>query len=91
LKSIRGIELVEMVRHRENSWCCGGGGGVREAYGDFASWTARKRMEELLETGAEAVVTTCPYCEEQFLKAAKETDSRIQVLDIVEVMHRSIS
>lgn len=91
LKSIPGLELVEMARHRENAWCCGGGGGVREAYGDFASWTARKRMEEILDTGAEAVVTACPYCEEQFARAAKETGRRIEVLDIVDVMHRSIS
>jgi Fe-S oxidoreductase len=32
LRSVPGVELVEMERIREYSWCCGAGGGVREAY-----------------------------------------------------------
>ncbi len=51
-----------MERIREYSWCCGAGGGVLNAFPDFAGWTARDRLEEAKATGAEALVTACPWC-----------------------------
>ena len=69
LKSIPGLELVEMERIREYAWCCGAGGGVREAYPDFANWTATERIEEAKSTGAEAIVSACPWCERNFMDA----------------------
>ena len=53
LKSIPGLELVEMERIREYAWCCGAGGGVKEAYPEFSNWTATERIEEAKSTGAE--------------------------------------
>ena len=63
LKSIPGLELVEMDRTKEYAWCCGAGGGVRETNPEFAQWTARERIAEAESTGAEAIVTACPGCE----------------------------
>ena len=40
------MKLVEMERIREYSWCCGAGGGVREAYPEFSEWTAIERITE---------------------------------------------
>src|SRR5690606_6484421 len=69
IRAIPGVELVEMERIREYSWCCGAGGGVREAYPEEASWTATERLDEALATGADALVTACPWCERQFMDA----------------------
>jgi Fe-S oxidoreductase len=65
------VELVEMERCREAAWCCGAGGGVREAYPEFSAWTASERVEEARATGADAIVTACPWCERNFLDAQR--------------------
>jgi Fe-S oxidoreductase len=90
LKSISGIDLVEMKRIRENTWCCGAGGGVQDAYPDFALWTAGERLEEVNAVGTEAIVSSCPYCKENFGKAAKERNDNIKCYDITEVVARAI-
>ena len=71
LKSIPGLELVEMERIKEYAWCCGAGGGVKEAYPEFSAWTATERIEEAKSTGAEAIVSACPWCERNFIDAIK--------------------
>lgn len=91
LRSIPGIELVEMERIREHAWCCGAGGEVRSAFKDFALWTVGERLEEANATGAEALVSSCPYCKENMQEAARIGKEKIKVLDIIEVMAQAIS
>jgi len=90
LKSIPGLELVEMERNREYAWCCGAGGGVREAYPDFSSWTARERIEEAKSTGAEALVSACPWCERNFIDAVNGNGDKMKVYDIIELVQQAI-
>jgi len=90
LKNIPGIKLTEMTRIKEYSWCCGAGGGVNESNPDFAVWTAQKRIEEAISTGAEALVTACPWCEKTFNDAIKTSGSSLKVYDIVELVERAI-
>ena len=79
-----------MERVREYSWCCGSGGGVWESDPDFAEWTARDRIEEAIDTGAEALVTACPWCERVFKDASDTMEKGIKVLDIMELMNISL-
>ncbi len=90
IKSIPGLEFVEMYRIREYAWCCGAGGGVLDAYPEFASWTGAERLREAKAVGAEAIVSACPWCKRNFLDAAKETGDKIEVLDIIELVQKSI-
>ncbi|MDY6797051.1 MAG: (Fe-S)-binding protein [Actinomycetota bacterium] len=89
LASIPGLELVEMERIREYSWCCGAGGGVLEAYPDFASWTAMERLEEAICTGAQALVTACPWCERSFRDALSENGYDLELYDLSELVVRA--
>jgi Fe-S oxidoreductase len=66
LRSIPGVELVEMERNRRWAWCCGGGGGVREAYPELAQWNTEDRLREARETGAELVLTSSALCQRRF-------------------------
>ncbi len=90
LHSISGIELLEMRRSKENSLCCGAGGGVMEAYSDFTMWTAKERIIEAKETGAKAIVTACPWCERNFKDAIKEMGEDFEVYDVIELLMQAI-
>ena len=90
LESIPGLRLVEMKRIKEYAWCCGAGGGVKEAYPDFAIWTAGERIEEAKSTGAEALVTACPWCEQNFKDAIKARGDGIKVYDVIELVQQAI-
>jgi Fe-S oxidoreductase len=91
LRAIPGVELVEMERIREYSWCCGAGGGCREAYPEYSAWTAGERITEAEATGADALVTACGWCERNFLDATAGGDGRIAVLDVLDLVERALA
>jgi Fe-S oxidoreductase len=86
LKAIPGVELYEMERIKEYSWCCGGGGGVFTAFKDFAQWTALERLEEAKDTGAQAIATSCPWCESNLGNAIKGMEEKIGIHSLTDVM-----
>jgi Fe-S oxidoreductase len=55
-----------MERNQRWAWCCGGGGGVPEAYPELAQWNAQDRMREAADTGAELVLTSSALCQRSF-------------------------
>jgi Fe-S oxidoreductase len=89
LLSIPGVKISEMTRIKEYAWCCGAGGGVLESNPEFAAWTADDRMKEAVSSGAEALVTACPWCEKLFSEANK-SGSGLKVYDIVELLEKSL-
>lgn len=91
LEAIPGIELAEMERIREFSWCCGAGGGVKSAFPEFAVETARERVREALETGAEAMVTSCPWCEANLLDGINAEGAALEMLSLVELIERALA
>ena len=80
----------EMDRTREYALCCGAGGGVKEAYPDFALWTADARLRESESTGAEAIVTACPHCVHNLKEAIDEKGHKIKVYNILDLVDQSI-
>jgi Fe-S oxidoreductase len=79
-----------MERIREYSWCCGAGGGCSDTNPDFSNWTAGERISEANSTGAEALVTACPWCESNFKQAVDENGKKIQVFDVIELVQRAL-
>ncbi len=88
LKNIPGINLMEMPRNKQNAWCCGSGGGVRSAFKDLSSFAANERIEEAKETTAEAIVSCCPFCLNQFKANIK--DGEIKTFDLSELINKAI-
>jgi Fe-S oxidoreductase len=90
LKAIPGLDLVEMERIREYAWCCGAGGGVVDAYPNFSAWTANERITEATSTGAQAIVSACPWCERNFLDAISRAKGGLKVYDVIELVQQAI-
>jgi Fe-S oxidoreductase len=90
LSAIPGVELVEMIRKRENAFCCGAGRGTGEAFPEFARWAAEQRLAEVREIGAEALVSTCPWCKNNFAKVAGKNGDNLKVYDIAELILASV-
>jgi Fe-S oxidoreductase len=90
LSRIPGINLVEMERIREYSWCCGAGGGCSETSPEFSSWTASERITEANATGARALVTACPWCEDNFRGVVDDRGKGIEVFDVIELVEKAL-
>jgi Fe-S oxidoreductase len=90
LSAIPGVELVEMIRKRENAFCCGAGRGTKEAFPEFAQWAAEQRLAEVREVGAEALVATCPWCKNNFAQVAGKAGDNLKVFDIAELILASV-
>jgi Fe-S oxidoreductase len=91
LKSIPGLELVEIPNYsREYSLCCGGGsGGVwlerpkGERFSDI-------RVQQAAATGAEILAVACPYCLQMFEDSVKTMDLELEVKDVAELLAEAL-
>ncbi len=84
--------VTEMRRHKNKSFCCGGGGGrawMEEKIGKRVNQT---RVNEALETGAEVLAAACPFCITMFDDGIKgvEAEDKMQIEDIAEIVARAI-
>lgn len=79
-----------MERIREFSWCCGAGGGVKSAFPDFAVATAKERVAEAQETGAEVLATSCPWCEANLSDGINAAGSHLRVMSLVEIVRQGM-
>lgn len=89
LKKIAGLEMKEMPDSRENSLCCGGGGGRIWMETPKGERFSDLRLEQALGIGAETLVTSCPYCIANFEDSRLTLDvtEKIEVKDITEIVN----
>ena len=86
LRSVRGLDLVELPRAKSDSFCCGGGGGrvfLEEPEGQRIN---HLRTEEAIAAAVSTVVTACPYCMTMLSDGAKDKGDAFAVLDLAEVL-----
>jgi len=92
LRSIPGLELVEMPDARQKSLCCGGGGGGIWLDTKKGERLSDLRLEQAMETGASILAVACPYCLINFedSKLTVGNADRIEIRDIAELVWESI-
>ena len=90
LNKIPGLSLAEMERIKEYSYCCGAGGGVKSAFPEFALETAKIRIEEAEDTGAEVISSACPFCSTNLKDGISKRGSSLKFYDISEILLMAI-
>ena len=76
--------FLEPRRTRENSMCCGSGGGLRGSFPEDSIEISRNRLSQIIEeTGAEILLTECPSCVHNF-RNAKLRKQKIEIYNITE-------
>ncbi len=90
IKSIPGIEFVELANNRNFSLCCGGGGNVEMVDPDLSAAVARRKVEEIQSTGADTVVSSCQQCLRTIGAAARSEAVELNVLDLTQLVAKAL-
>ncbi|MST31808.1 4Fe-4S dicluster domain-containing protein [Acidimicrobiaceae bacterium USS-CC1] len=88
-----GCDVVEMPRNRDNTFCCGAGGG--RIWMDDSHLTERpseNRIKEAATLGVERFVVSCPKDFAMYSDAAKTTghDADLVVSDLVQLVEMAL-
>jgi len=90
VEAVEGVELVEMEHHGEEAMCCGVSSMM--ACNENSRALRLTRFEEIRETGADLMLTSCPKCVSHLECLKFEGDERhdIEILDVVSFLARQI-
>jgi Fe-S oxidoreductase len=80
-----GADISEPERNRENPYCCGAGGGLLFSDKDEEPGTriSDVRFKQLQATGANTVVTACPFCSIMLKGAQASAGADTQFVDLM--------
>jgi Fe-S oxidoreductase len=91
LKSIPGLELLEVEDFCRNlSVCCGAGSGGLWMEWEKSERIAEVRLNQLIGTGAEVIAVACPYCLQMLEETAKSMKIETPIMDITEILIQSL-
>ena len=90
IRSIPGIRFVELPRNREHCLCCGGGGNLEMIDAELSAAIAKEKINEILTTGADAVVTSCQQCVRTMTTYVRRNKVPLEVLDITQLIHKAL-
>ena len=92
ISALPGIELIEMGRNRNKSFCCGGGGGRMFMEETRGTRINQARVTEAIDTGAEVLCAACPFCMTMFEDGIKGVgaEETFAVKDLAELVAASM-
>jgi succinate dehydrogenase/fumarate reductase iron-sulfur protein len=93
LRAISGLDLVELKRNRQSSFCCGGGAGrvwTEEAVPEKRP--SVNRVQEALALGVDTLAVACPYCVTTFEDAVKvlDVEGKLAVKDVLDLLKETM-
>jgi heterodisulfide reductase subunit D len=86
-------ELIEMKRSKSKGLCCGAGGAQMFKDAEPGKKEVNiERTEEAISTGANIVAAACPFCMTMLTDGIKnkEKEAQMKVLDLAELIERSM-
>ncbi|NQT30764.1 MAG: (Fe-S)-binding protein [Deltaproteobacteria bacterium] len=83
----------EMTPNRLHSYCCGGGSGLVavEEWADIRLQAGKLKAEQIRQTGAKIVVTSCDNCRHQIKELSERHDLGIEVTSVSELAVKSLA
>jgi Fe-S oxidoreductase len=93
MDAIPGVTRVEMERNEDRSFCCGGGGLMLYYEPEEETRMGLVRVKMAKETGANVIVTACPFCLVNIQDAVKtlDLDKEIEVVDLAELVAKHLA
>jgi Fe-S oxidoreductase len=85
-----GVEVSEMPRNQQRSFCCGAGGGRMWMEEKIGSRINLNRVDEAIATGAAEVAVGCPFCRVMISDGMVAKESSVEVLDVAQIMLRGV-
>lgn len=88
LKSISGLDFVEMERIKSRGFCCGAGGGRMFLEDEEGGKINVERTSEALKTNPDTIASACPFCMTMLTDGVKhfEKEEQVAVKDISEIV-----
>ncbi|CDX04860.1 putative iron-sulfur-binding oxidoreductase FadF [bioreactor metagenome] len=90
---VPGVQLMEMDRHHDKSFCCGAGGGRMWMEEHLGERINDMRVEQALAKKPQAIGANCPYCItmlEDGIKETQDSEQLVQVVDPAELIVKLI-
>jgi Fe-S oxidoreductase len=84
-------DLTEMKTIKQAAKCCGAGGGVRKGFAELSLDIAKSRIEEAEETGAEYLVSMCPFCFRNLTDAIEALGSKLKMIDLTDLIIQALN
>jgi Fe-S oxidoreductase len=83
-----GTPPLEMARCREESFCCGAGGGRMWMEEDIGKAIYLDRTQEALEKNPDTIAVACPYCMIMFEDGLRDENAveTVKVKDVAEIV-----
>jgi len=85
-----GVEVTEMPRNQDRSFCCGAGGGRMWMEETIGTRINLNRVDEAIATEVKEVAVACPFCRIMVSDGMTARESDIGVLDVAQVLLRNI-
>ena len=92
LGALPGVELREMPRSGEKSFCCGAGGAQMWMEEKLGTRVNNNRTEEALATGADRIAIGCPFCRVMLSDGLTQSQSEtgahqeVEVVDVAQML-----
>jgi Fe-S oxidoreductase len=92
LRAIPGLELVELPDARQDSLCCGGGGGRVWMDTPRSERFSELRLDQVRDARADVLATACPYCITMFedSRLSREAEQPAPVRDLTEIVEEAL-
>jgi heterodisulfide reductase subunit D len=90
IQSVPGVRLVELPCNRADCQCCGGGGNLEMLDAGLFTEIAKRKIEKVMSTGAQAVVTSCQQCVRTMTTYVRRNKVLVDVLDLTQLVRKAL-